>query len=218
MNKEKCPFCKLDLIKMVCPGCNREWENYEGQMISKVRKVKFKKKPEIGDTISLGEILGMNNGAMFSQDRKYRYALWRVWDKDKPLVMFIGLNPSTANETTNDQTIRRVQRFAFDWGFGGVYMMNLFDQVTSDPKKLEMPSETPPYTPSRFDHNDLWLNAIAEKCQRIIFAWGSFKEAKEKGKRAANKFGGYALGINKDGSPKHPLYVKKDVKPEIYIP
>lgn len=216
MKKEKCPFCKLELIKMVCPDCKREWENCQGYMVSKVRKVKFKKKPEIGDHYN--DVFDTeNNGAMFSQDRKYRYALWRVWDKDKPLVMFIGLNPSTANEITNDPTVRRVCRFAQDWGFGGVYMMNLFDQVTSDPKELET-SKPPPYTLLRFDHNDLWLNAIADKCQRIIFAWGSFEEAKEKGKEVANKFGGYALGINKDGSPKHPLYVKKDVKPVIYIP
>jgi len=166
------------------------------------------KEPDIFDT--------ENNGAMFSQDRKYRYVLWRIWNKDMPLVMFIGLNPSTANETTDDPTIRRVCRFAQDWGFGGVYMMNLFDQVTSDPKKLEMPEKTPQYLPSRFDHNDLWLTAIADKCKKIIFAWGSFKEAKEKGKKVAKIFTGYALGINKDGSPKHPLYIKKDVKPVYY--
>lgn len=161
------------------------------------------KEPDIFDT--------ENNGAMFSQDRKYRYALWRVWDKTKPLVMFIGLNPSTANEITNDPTVRRVCRFAFDWGFGGVYMMNLFDHVTSDPKKLEISGD-------RLDHNDLWLTAIADKCQRIIFAWGSFPEAVEKGKAVAKKFCGYALGVNKDGSPKHPLYIKKDVKPVYYMP
>ena len=51
--------------------------------------------------------------------------------------MFIGLNPSTANEITNDPTIRRVQRFAFDWGYGGVYMMNLFAYITAYPKELE---------------------------------------------------------------------------------
>lgn len=48
-SKEKCPFCKVNLNEMICPVCGREWENYQGQMISKPRKVKFKKKPEVGD-------------------------------------------------------------------------------------------------------------------------------------------------------------------------
>ena len=154
----------------------------------------------------------VNNGAIFSPDRKYRYTLWRIWDKDKPLVMFIGLNPSTASEITDDPTIRRVKKFAYGWGYGGVYMMNLFDQITSDPKKLEIPG-TPQKYASRFNINDVWLKIIADKCQRIIFAWGSFKEAKEKGRKVTKFLTGYALGINKDGSPKHPLYVKKDVEP-----
>ena len=51
-----------------------------------------------------------DNGADFSPDRKHRYSLWRIWDRSKPLVMFIGLNPSTANESDNDPTIRSVCR------------------------------------------------------------------------------------------------------------
>ena len=46
------------------------------------------------------------SGAVFSDCRKFRYALWRMWDEDKPLVMIIGLNPSTADEKVNDPTIK----------------------------------------------------------------------------------------------------------------
>lgn len=46
------------------------------------------------------------DGAIFSDDRKYRFALFRMWDLKAPNVMFIGLNPSTANEHDNDPTIR----------------------------------------------------------------------------------------------------------------
>src|SRR3954470_12052751 len=77
-----------------------------------------------------------SRAAIFSDDRKYRYCLFRQWDIDAPVVMFIGLNPSTANETQDDPTIRRVCKFAFDWGFGGVYMMNLFAWVTAYPQEL----------------------------------------------------------------------------------
>lgn len=147
-----------------------------------------------------------NKGAKFSKDRKYRYALWRIWDKDKPLVMFIGLNPSTASEITDDPTIRRVQKFAFDWGFGGVIMMNLFAYVTAYPEKLKK-------HPRHNIQNNSYLIDKAVKCELIIFAWGSFKEAKERAKKVMEMFEGYALIINKDGTPRHPLYVPKDVKP-----
>ena len=76
-------------------------------------------------------------GAHFEDDRQYRYLLWRNWDELKPKIMFIGLNPSTANEEKDDPTIRRVCIFAKKWGFGGVYMANLFPFVTAYPKELE---------------------------------------------------------------------------------
>ena len=151
----------------------------------------------------------MDNGAVFSECRKYRYALWRIWNKNRQLVMFIGLNPSDADESFDDPTIRRVKRFAFDWGYGGVYLMNLFAHITPNPGELEKS-----FNPI----NDKWLVDIAAKCDRIIFAWGSFEEAQERGKEIIKMFDGYALSINKDRSPRHPLYVKKDVKPVIYIP
>ena len=147
-----------------------------------------------------------NIGALFSDCRKYRIALWRFWDPVKPRIMFIGLNPSTANEYTDDPTIRRVKKFAADWGYGGVYMMNLFTYVTPFPEEL-MRCEDPIYG------CDIMLKEIAEKCDKIIFAWGSFKEAEKRAREVMSMFEGYALVINSDGSPRHPLYVKSDVEP-----
>lgn len=147
-----------------------------------------------------------DNGAIFSKDRKYRYALWRIWDKSKPLVMFIGLNPSTANESNDDPTINRVKKFAFDWGFGGVYMLNLFAYVTAYPDVLKKCNNP-------LGDNDKWLKKISAKCEKIIFAWGAFAEAAERAKEIMQMFNGYALIINKDGSPRHPLYVKNNIVP-----
>lgn len=149
-----------------------------------------------------------NNGAAFSECGKYRYALWRIWDKSKQLVMFIGLNPSTANESIDDPTIRRVKQFTFDWGYGGFYMMNLFAHVTPNPGELEK---------SHNPINDMWLKKISLKCDQVIFAWGSFKEAVERAKDVRQMCTGYALEINKDGSPRHPLYVKNDIEPIKYL-
>ncbi|MGV8094492.1 MAG: DUF1643 domain-containing protein [Mangrovibacterium sp.] len=150
-----------------------------------------------------------NTGAIFSDDRKYRFALWRKWDQNKPLVMFIGLNPSTANETDPDPTIRRVTNFAKSWGYGGFYMMNLFAYVTPYPQELIISDE-------HIQRNDHMLEHIAAQCKKIIFAWGSFKEAKDRAKGVSEKFNGYALKINKDGSPMHPLYVPANTEPVLF--
>jgi hypothetical protein len=150
------------------------------------------------------------SGAIFSECRKYRYALWRIWDENKPLVMFIGLNPSTANETGDDPTIRRVKSMAKSWGYGGVYMMNLFAYVSTDPAKLLLPEALDKV-------NEYHLLATSQKCRKIIFAWGNFKEAEQQGRKIADVFpNAYALHINKNGSPKHPLYCRADVQPVLY--
>ena len=101
----------------------------------------------------LADLYG-GSGAEFSNCGMYRYMLWRTWIPGKPAVMFIGLNPSTANQIDDDPTIRRVKRFANDWGYGTVYMMNCFAYVSSDPKRLEYHLELFGYYD---DLNDEWL-------------------------------------------------------------
>jgi hypothetical protein len=124
--------------------------------------------------------------------------------------MFIGLNPSTANEMTDDPTIRRVKTFAQRWGFGGVYMTNLFAWVTAYPDELLK-------CPDPVNGNDLWLSKIAGLSSEIIFAWGSFAEAQERAKEVIKRFpNAKALIINKDGSPRHPLYVPGNITPVNY--
>lgn len=147
--------------------------------------------------------------ASFSPCNKHRIWLSRIWDDTKPLIMFIGLNPSTANAESDDPTIRRVKAMAKSWGYGGVYMMNLFTYISTDPKQLNIED-------GNFILANRHLKHIATKCDEIIFAWGNFKvfgrdnEVKQMFPNAK------ALHINKNGSPKHPLYVKSDVIPINY--
>lgn len=149
-----------------------------------------------------------NDGALFSDCRKYRYALWRIWDDSLKKVMFIGLNPSTANEETDDPTIRRVKTFAKTWGYGGVYMLNLFTYVTAYPEELMKCGD--PLGPA-----DYYLLEYVKKCEKIIFAWGNFKEAEKRGREVMQMFSGYMLIKNKNGSPRHPLYVPGNIVPTI---
>lgn len=149
------------------------------------------------------------SGAEFSNCRNYRYALWRIWDTSKPLVMFIGLNPSTANEFSDDPTIRRVKAIAKNLGYGGIYMMNCFAYISTDPKLLKT-------NPMSKEWNDNMLTITASKCADVIFAWGNFDIVKTTGRdiELIEMFPhAKALHINKNGSPKHPLYVRNDVIP-----
>lgn len=146
------------------------------------------------------------SGAEFSHDRKYRYALWRIWDKEMPSVMFIGLNPSRANESNNDNTITKVSKIAKHNGFGGFYMTNLFAFVTPYPE--ELPACADPIL-----HNDTWLKKTRAICSKVVFSWGAFPEAQERAKKVIKMFPeSFCLKHNKNGSPKHPLYCLDETK------
>ncbi len=156
------------------------------------------------------DLFGFNN-AIFSDDRKYRYALWRWWDKSKPYVLFIGLNPSTADETENDPTIRRCIRFAQDWNYGGLCMVNLFAIRTRDPKiMLKHPN------PIGID-NDEHLIMLSDKAGKIVVAWGTNGGHKNRDKEVEAFIPDmYCLDITKGGYPKHPLYIKSDTELKEY--
>jgi len=146
------------------------------------------------------------SGALFSACRKYRFALWREWNNDLPKIMFIGLNPSKANEVKPDNTVTRVINFSKKWGYGGVYMMNLFTFVSPYPADLlKIDLNNPTYLA-----ND-YMIMYAQKSEKIVCAWGTFKAARVRSVEVLQMFGKtYCLGVNSDGSPKHPLYLKSD--------
>lgn len=126
------------------------------------------------------------------------------------MVCFIGLNPSTANEHEPDPTITRVIDFAKRWGYGGVYMLNLFGIVSSKPEVLRTCGDA-------VGDNDRWLDEYVNKCERVVFAWGNFKEARERAKVIMERYqNAYCLKKNKNGTPIHPLYVKGDTVPVLF--
>ena len=145
--------------------------------------------------------------AIFSECGKYRFVLARAWDLNKPRIMFIGLNPSTANAEKDDPTIRRVKTIAKNLGYGGVFMLNCFPYVSTDPTYLD--------DFGKDEENEMWLLDIAGYCSETVFAWGNFPIVVKAGKltKMCGMFpNAKALHINKNGSPKHPLYVKSDTQ------
>lgn len=109
----------------------------------------------------------MKTDAKLSDCRKYRYALWRTWDESKSYAMFIGLNPSTADETENDPTIRCCITFAKEWGYGGLCMANLFAYRATEPSDM-MSAQDPVGL-----KNDICLKNLAKDAGVLIAAWGN---------------------------------------------
>ena len=149
----------------------------------------------------------VNKNATFSDCRKYRYALSRTWNGKKKTILFIGLNPSTADEKIDDPTIRRCINYAQNWGYGSLLMVNLFAY------RATLPSELKNVKNPIGNDNDLHIIELSKKADIAVAAWGNegtlLNRDKEVKKILPNLM---CLKINKSGQPAHPLYQKKDLK------
>lgn len=159
----------------------------------------------------------MEKQAVISECGKYRYQLSRVWDESKLKVMFIMLNPSTADASQDDPTIRRCINFAKSWGFGGLMVGNLFAYRATNPKELLNVLDP------AGEENQKFLDEMFETCETIVCAWGNSKIVSTIHKRDSgykplgpSKDRLHYLELSNDGTPKHPLYLKGDLKPIQY--
>jgi hypothetical protein len=144
----------------------------------------------------------MLRSAIFCPCRTYRYSLSRVWNPNLPSVMFVGLNPSTADEQEDDPTVRRCVGFARKWKFGGLILVNLFAYRSTDPHGLLEADD--PVGPG----NDKHIVASARAAERVVLAWGTKGCLLDRDERVLSLLpGAHCLGVTKDGHPKHPLYL-----------
>lgn len=158
------------------------------------------------------------SGAEFSECKTYRYSLWRRWrnwNRDVELasgfLAFVGLNPSTADEYRDDPTIRRCIRFAKDWGFDGLVMLNAYALRSTDPKKLKMVLD--PVGKENDDAIERW----SKRCKMVVAAWGNHcSSQREQAVLQAIDKPVHTLGFTKTGKPKHPLYIKASTIPQLY--
>lgn len=152
--------------------------------------------------------------AVFSSCGRYRYSLSRVWDGQLPKAMFVGLNPSTADECTDDPTIRRCRSFVKIWGaYGGLLMGNLFAYCSTNPRNLvRVDDPVGPYC-------DVWLASMFGETDLVVLCWGgvgaSFPERLKEffSVLRQDRFSDLRVccfGETKTGQPKHPLYLPKD--------
>lgn len=142
-------------------------------------------------------------------DGPYRYLLWRRW-ADAATVLFVMLNPSTADARRDDPTIRRCSGFARAWGFGGVEVVNLFAWRATDPRELRRAAD--PVGPE----NDRVIAAAAARNHAVIAAWGNHGALGERDRQVAAllaRFRPRCLGApTARGAPRHPLYVRAAVR------
>ncbi len=168
-----------------------------------------------------------SSGALFSDCMVYRYLLWRVWNDSLPRALLLLMNPSTADEVDNDPTVERQIRrvlmwpeIGFEFNVGGLEVANAFAYRETESSKLAG------LHAAGFDlvgpANDDTLVEAARRAAVVVCGWGlpgalGGRDQHVLGLLRANGITPYALQINQDGTPKHPLYVSYRTKP-ILIP
>jgi len=159
----------------------------------------------------------VDNDCHFSPDRRHRYSLVHRWNPlfGDRLILWIGLNPSTADEAQLDPTLTRIRSFSEREGFDGFLMANIFSFRVTDPK--EMMGAADPVGPE----NDAALLAAADRCERIVAAWGAGGKFQARAAAVARLLAGrelWCLGTTQAGQPRHPLYVAGDQPLVRWIP
>ncbi|GAA1005490.1 hypothetical protein Aple_051140 [Acrocarpospora pleiomorpha] len=148
-------------------------------------------------------------------DGPYRYDLWRTWTTaaHPSTCAWVMLNPSTADHTSDDPTIRRCIAYSRAWGHGALVVRNLFAFRSRNPQELL--SADDPVGPD----NDLWLTAHLDGVDRVVLAWGTGRYPRLAGDRWRRVAALLAprnpvcLRTAKDGQPVHPLYQRADLNP-----
>jgi len=163
-----------------------------------------------------GSFSSSEEKAIFSRCMNYRYTLYRKTGPRASRILFIMLNPSTADDNKNDPTVRRCIGYAQDWEYGQMAVCNLFAYRSTDPNHLYDAQD--PEGPE----NDRMILDEAKKAHLIICAWGTHGLFRDRHRRVLNLLWEnnlitYSLKVTKAGYPSHPLYLKKDLNPEIYM-
>ena len=140
----------------------------------------------------------------------YRYSLMRQWDNTKPFVLWIMLNPSTADACDDDNTIRKIVKISKHNGYGGLYVGNVYAYRTKNPSEL-FKDQGINYAGA---YNYLYIQARLCNCESVVLACGRLVKHNDL-KKLYNMIEIYekqifCLGYNKDGTPGHPLYQRDD--------
>ncbi|MFD3448972.1 DUF1643 domain-containing protein [Microbacteriaceae bacterium 4G12] len=112
-----------------------------------------------------------NVTCIFDKRNSNRYLLKCLWNNSLSTVTFILCNPSEGNELNADFTLRRCVNFSKDWGYGCVIVVNLFSQVTKNPKDLVKPSK------QEVEENNKYITQAVSESKLVVFGWGEIEKA-----------------------------------------
>lgn len=154
--------------------------------------------------------------AILDDTRTYRYRLNRpavyVGKDIGPPILWVALNPSTADETVDDPTIRKCRGFQNHWFYarrGELIIVNLFALRATDPSELRRHAD--PVGPDNDSHIAGAALDVLGAGGSVIVAWGAHSFARKRAEVVTASLAEvgplYCLGTTKDGSPRHPLYV-----------
>lgn len=155
----------------------------------------------------------MQRSATLSPCGIYRYDLQRRWGEG-PAVVFIGLNPSTADATVDDNTIRRMVGYATSWGRSAITVVNLFALRSKAPTLLR--THPDPVGPE----NDAVLRAAAADGSALVVAgWGNHGGFIDRARHVVRIFPRlHVLKLTGAGQPAHPLYLPSALTPQPWTP
>ena len=166
-----------------------------------------------GGKVRLALMPGVKGDATFSVDGRYRQ-LMRRWTGDafpERYVLFIGMNPSTADATVNDPTCAREWTFTQREGYSAMVKANVGDYRATNPKALLVPGVA-----AVSDENLPTIRKAAAGAELVILCHGKLNKALAPAGKAlvdtlrADGVELWCFGTNGDGSPKHPLYLRGD--------
>lgn len=153
----------------------------------------------------------MKKSAILSRCRRYRYELSRIWDESRPLVLFIGLNPSTADAELDDNTSRVCINYAKRWDYGGLLLGNLFAFRSKDQAGLHGVKD-----PVGVD-NDVSLARLQAQADLVVCAWSASGAYMGRDQAVLKSLRDpHCLVRLKSGHPGHPLYKSADLRPVRY--
>lgn len=160
--------------------------------------------------------LPIRRTASFDRTMRYRYGLLRIWHEAQPRITMCLLNPSTADHRQDDPTIRRCIRFAQDWGYGSLEIVNIFAYRSTQPAALYDLAD--PVGP----RNDAAIARAVRRSNAVHLAWGTHGHLNERGQQVERRLLAIArehalpittFGRTACGQPKHPLYLASSTPP-----
>ncbi len=173
-----------------------------------------------GGKVKIAVSSDIESTAIFSPCGRYRVLLSRRWespDAKSGYVLWIGMNPSTADANFDDPTVKKERKYTNRWGYAHYMKCNVMDYRATKPKMLLAPDVVP-----RSEVNLPTIIEAAKGAAIVVLAFGApHKKLRKYGEEVISELRKldiplYCMNYTKDGLPVHPLYQKDDAEPVLF--